>query len=73
MEEILWRFPHIGENIFKKLSNENLIKSKKVAKTWERFIINEKFYKLKVKYETIQKCYNENGETPLHEAAKNGQ
>ena len=73
MEEILWRFPHIGENIFKKLSNENLIKAKKVAKTWERFIINEKFYKLKVKYETIQKYYNENGETPLHEAAKNGQ
>jgi len=73
MEEILLRFPLIGENIFKKLSNKNLIKCKKVGKTWERFIINEKFYKLKVKYEKIQKHYNKNGETPLHEAAKNGQ
>ena len=36
------------------------------------FIVNEKFYKLKVKYETLQKKKNYKGETPFHEAAKEG-
>ena len=35
------------QQIFKKLSNKNLAKRKKVARTWEHFIINEKFYKQK--------------------------
>ena len=55
MEDMLWKFPYIGQKIFKKLSNHNLAKCKKVAKTWEHFIINENFYKQKVKYETKQK------------------
>ena len=45
MEEVLWRFPHIGEQTFKKLSNINLAKWKTVSKTWYHFITNEKFYK----------------------------
>ena len=73
MEDMLWKFPHVGEQIFKKLSNKNLAKCKKVARTWDHFIINDKFYKLKVKYETMQKNKNEYGETPLHEAAESGQ
>ena len=73
MEDMFWKFPHIGEQIFKKLSNKSLLKCMKVAKTWKYFITNEKFCKLRVKYETMQKTKDENGCTPLHEAAKNGE
>ena len=72
MEDILWKFPHVGKQIFKKLSNKNLAKSRKVAKTWEYFITNEKFYKLKVYYETKQKKRDRTGNTPLHHAAIDG-
>ena len=43
MEDMFWKFPHIGEQIFKKLSNKSLLKCMKVAKTWKYFITNEKF------------------------------
>ena len=72
MEDMLWRFPHIGENIFKKLSNRNLAECKKVARSWAYFINNERFYKQKVKYEMIQKDKDEKGRTYLHKAAEAG-
>ena len=72
MEDMLWKFPHVGNRIFKKLSNKNLARCKKVEKTWETFIINDKFYKQKVYYEMKQKEKSENGMTPLHKAAKEG-
>ena len=75
MEEMLWKFPHIGQNIFKKLSNLNLAKCKKVSKTWEYFITNDEFSKQRVHYETKQKetdATYPGGNTPLHDAAKNG-
>ena len=55
IEEILWRFPHIGEKIFKNLSNKNLVKCKIVSKSWNHFIINQKFYQQRVRYEELQK------------------
>ena len=73
MEAMLWKFPHIGEGIFKKLSNKNLAKCKKVARNWGQFINNKRFYKQKVKYEMIQKNKDEDGRTQLHKAAKAGQ
>ena len=69
---MLWKFPHVGQQVFKKLSNENLAKSKKVARTWENFITNEKFYKQKVHYETKQKEKDNIGMTPFHYAALEG-
>ena len=72
MEDILWKFPHVGQQVFKKLSNKNLAKSKKVARTWESFIINEKFYKQKVHFENKQKEKDNGGRTPLHCAARDG-
>ena len=72
MEDMLWKFPHVGQQIFKKLSNKNLVKIKEVARSWEHFIINEKIYKQKVHYETMQKKKDFFGTTPLHEAAKEG-
>ena len=72
MEDMLWKFPHVGNNIFKKLSNKNLVKCKKVGRTWENFIINEKIYIQKVYYETEQKEKNKIGRTPFHKAALKG-
>ena len=73
MEDMLWKFPHVGKQIFKKLSNKNLSKTKKVARSWEHFIINEKFYKQKVYYEIKQKKKDPDDDwTPLHDAAKKG-
>ena len=73
MEDMLWKFPHIGENIFKKLSNKKLAKCKTVARNWEQFINDERFYKKKVKYELIQKTKDKEGTTQLHKAAEAGQ
>ena len=73
MEEILWRFPHIGDQIFNRLSNHSLAKCKTISKTWNDFIIHEKFYKQRVAYEMIQKDKDKNGKTQLHQKARNGQ
>ena len=72
MEDMLWRFPHIGEQIFKKLSNKNIAKCRKVAKSWEHFIVNQRFYKQKVKFEMVQKQRTQRGWTELHLLAKFG-
>ena len=59
MEELLWRFPLIGTKTFKRLSNQSLAKSKTVSRVWYNFITNEKFYKLRVRFENIQKDISE--------------
>ena len=38
MEEVLLRFPHIGEEIFNALDEKSLQNCKKVGRTWKRFI-----------------------------------
>ena len=43
MEEVLMRFSHLGQDIFDSLNNENLIKCRKINKSWKIFIDNEKF------------------------------
>ena len=73
MEEIVLRFPHIGERTFKKLSNKNLAKCKTVSRTLYHFITNEKFYKQRVHYENLQKVVDRRGKTPLHKLARDGQ
>ena len=74
MEDMFWKFPHIGEEIFKKLGNKNLAKCQKVGKTWGHFITNQRFYQQRVKYEKMQKNTDElMGMTPLHEAAGKGE
>ena len=42
MEDILLRFPHIGEDIFKELGGRNFCKSMKVSRSWNYFIRNER-------------------------------
>ena len=38
MEEILLRFPHLGEAIVKQLSNEDDSKLREVSRTWKDFV-----------------------------------
>ena len=72
IEEFSLKFPHLGEKIFKRLSNKNLVKCKLVNKSWYHFINNQKFYQQRIYYENLQKNVDVFGMTPLHEAARNG-
>ena len=79
MEEMIFKFPHIGRQIFEKLTDENLAKCLKVSQSWEHPLAEEKFQRieriqrLRVKYETIQKNKDKYGYTTLHQVAENGQ
>ena len=44
MEEIIFRFPHLAEQIFEELDSQSLVKGKKTSRTWNEFIDSEKFY-----------------------------
>ena len=46
MEDQIFRFPHIAQQIFEQLDNKNLATCREVDKDWQYFIDNEKFYKL---------------------------
>ena len=41
MEEILLRFPHLGQQIFDQLESKSLTKSTEVSRMWQNFIIRE--------------------------------
>ena len=43
MEDFVWRFPLIGRNIFNKLDNQDLTKSKEISKFLCDFIENDRF------------------------------
>ena len=83
MEEILLRFPNIGDNIFKELDSEDFCKSKEVGRSWSYFINNEralqKSYKNHIKNkiqslteELRQDNNNWGNQTPFHLAAERG-
>ena len=42
IEESFWRFPHIGEKIFKELDDNSLYKCLEVNKWWQKFIKEKK-------------------------------
>ena len=48
MEEILCRFPHLGQRIFAELDDLSLAKSRETTRSWLHFICNEKFYKNRI-------------------------
>ena len=43
MEEILTRFPHLGEQIFDQLNGEDLQKCREIEESWNIFIDRQKF------------------------------
>ena len=44
MEEVLLRFPLLGQKICEHLDNQNLTTCTEVSRNWERFLKNEKFF-----------------------------
>ena len=76
MEDMISRFPHIGEQIFRKLSNASLAKCRVVDRDWQNFIYYNKFYQIKIQKLMLRykKWYcSEKKITPLHLAAATGQ
>ena len=47
MEDVILRFPHLSENIFNLLDNENIAKSIKVSKFWKSYLDNQKFVEIR--------------------------
>ena len=52
VEEIFWRFPHLGQNILEVLDNESLVKCRKVNKWWLEFVDGQRISYVR----NIQKC-----------------
>ena len=84
MEEVLSRFPHIGEGIFKELNGKDFLKSMEVNRSWKYFIDNQRVLKksfkthkalhqkIKAEIDDLKKkCRN--GLTPFHLACGDGQ
>ena len=47
MEQVLLRFPHLGQNIFNALTNEDLAQSREICQMWKFFIDFEKFFAIR--------------------------
>ena len=69
IEETLLRFPHIGEAIVKKLSNEDISKLREVGRTWQNFVDTPRIFDWRMSIRGRNKC----GFTNLHFAAMTGQ
>ena len=44
MEVLILRFPHLSENIFDQLNDENLAKCSEASKTWNNHVLKQKFF-----------------------------
>ena len=64
------RFPHLPEQIFQKLDNENLFKCREVAKSWQNLIDGRNYPWFRIV--NIPSILSK-GNTYLHFAAKTGQ
>ena len=47
MEEVLLRFPHLGQNIFKSLADQDLAQSREISQMWKHFLDVEKFFAIR--------------------------
>ena len=65
MEEVLIRFPHLGENIFHKLNSKSLIKCKQVNRTFNNFLKVEQS-----SYFRVIQWYTNCSETLMREIVK---
>ena len=59
MEEILLRFSHIGQAIFKELNGRDFCKSREVNRQWYHFINNERALQKIYKKQIQDKMLNE--------------
>ena len=42
IEEIFWRFPHLGTQILEKLDDTNLVKCREISSWWKKFVDSDK-------------------------------
>ena len=42
IEEIFWRFPHVGQQIFEQLDNQSLAKCQSVSPLWNKSLNEDK-------------------------------
>ena len=70
MRELILRFPHVAEQIFQQLNNQDLAKSREVERLWQKFIDERNYPWLCIVNipTTLQ-----NGDTYMHLAAQFGQ
>ena len=80
MDEIILRFPHLAEQIFRELDNKSVAKCRDTNRLWQAIINRDKSYKQRItkmiedsKKKAKQHYYKIKGFTPLHLAALNGQ
>ena len=57
MEVLTVRFPHLSEMIFDYLDNQSLAKCKIVSKTWNIYVVEQKFYGIRIIKETVKKFH----------------
>ena len=57
MEEIFFRFSHLGEQIFKQLDNESLATCTKVDRLWHGYLEQQKFLHVRAIIETVKKFH----------------
>ena len=53
VEEIFWRFPHLGQNILEELDNQSLVKCREVNKWWQDFVDGQRISYIR----KIKKCF----------------
>ena len=58
MEEIFFRFSHLGKQIFELLDKESLAKCKKVDRLWHGYLEQQKFLHVRAIVETVEKFHN---------------
>ena len=58
MEEIFFRFSHLGEQIFEQLDNESLATCKKVDRLWHGYLEQQKFHHIRTIVETVKKFHD---------------
>ena len=47
IEEIFWRFPHLGTQILEKLDNTSLVKCREISSWWKKFVDSDKTFWIK--------------------------
>ena len=52
IEEIFWRFPHLGQNILEELDNKSLVNCREVNKWWQDFVDGQRTSYVR----NIEKC-----------------
>ena len=51
---LLLRFPHIGSKIFEQIDDQGLQKCKFISASWEKFILQQKFYWIRIITNIVQ-------------------